>query len=168
MRVFQTPIAGDPLLEQLYDVVSRIDARPIPEVAGDWVADIADGVPIVDRNMPRAKKVALLQRVTSIQQQHPDVAVRAIHYYPAGGGMGWHTNSQAPGWRVYVPHVMVARPLSGMLTANECVLDRDGFANVFEVRGAESWHAVFAMTERWSLGVRLPSDSARVHAWLNR
>lgn len=166
MRVFQIPIAGDPLLEQLYDAVSHIDARPAPEVVGDWVADIAAGVPTADRNMPHAKKVALLKRVLPDIQQA--VAVRAIHYYPAGGGMGWHTNSAAPGWRVYVPHVAVAQPLSGMVTTDGCVLDRPGFANMFEVRGRDSWHAVFAMTERFSIGVRLPADSTRVQAWLPR
>jgi len=168
VRIFQIPISGDVLLEQLYDVVSNLDVRPPPEVVGDWVADIAAGVPAVDRNMPNAKKVALLRRVLPSIQQYDDVKVRAIHYYPPGGGMGWHTNSAAPGWRVYVPHVGATRPLSGMLTVGDCFMDRPGFANLFEVAGNRSWHAVFAMTERYSIGVRLPPDSTRVRAWLRR
>jgi hypothetical protein len=167
VRVFQIPIAGDALLAQLHDIISRADDRPKPDVIGDVVADIAAGPPRVDRNMPRAKKVAALPRKLADDIQSYDVTVRSLLHYPAGGGMGWHTNSEAPGWRVYVPHVAVARPLSGMLTTDGCFMDRSGFANLFEIASdRDSWHAVFAMTERCSIGVRLPTDSERVHAWL--
>jgi hypothetical protein len=62
--------------------------------------------------------------------------ISALNYYPSGGsGLGWHTDSVNPGWRVYV-----AQPLADVagefLTADEIIADEPGIALAFRVVSA--------------------------------
>lgn len=159
MRVHQVPISVHPLLGRM--AAALAEAAPVPPaVVGDWRADVAAGIPEEDRDLAAARAVAHLQELqAAFQPGDPRARARAALYYPPGGGMGWHTNSAAPGWRIYVPRVRDAYAVSGTLTSKGCFLDRPGFANLFYVSTwRASWHAVVALTERYSLGV-LVEDS---------
>lgn len=79
-------------------------------------------------------------------------------WYPPGAYMGWHTNSRAPGWRLYLSHAETERrsflryrdPDSG-----EVVTAWDGpwNARLFRIRKEKPlWHAVWSDTNRFSLG----------------
>jgi hypothetical protein len=87
------------------------------------------------------------------------VELRNILFYPAGGYMGWHTNSARPGWRLYF--VRVAEPRRSFFRSREP--DSGALAtawedarqvNLFRVTPAERphWHCIATETERWSAG----------------
>lgn len=86
----------------------------------------------------------------------PDIRFRGSAYYPPGGGISWHTNADAPGWRAYVVR---APGISYLGTATGMIQDKDRHVNLFYVAGrdraAENWHYVMAPNERWSLGMIL-------------
>ncbi len=82
-------------------------------------------------------------------------------WYPPGSYMGWHTNSRAPGWRVYVSHAETAGrsflryrdPDTGAIVT----LHDDAWnVRLFRItRDAPLWHAVHADTHRFSMGYRV-------------
>jgi hypothetical protein len=86
------------------------------------------------------------------------IEVRGAAYYPEGGGLGWHTNSDVPGWRLYVVRAPEGR--SYVRTSDGVYQDQHGRANLFRVTGPESWHCVGAVTERWTLGLLIPDELA--------
>ena len=75
---------------------------------------------------------------------------------PAGGGVGWHTDSGVPGWRVYVVRTLDGEP-GHFLHANGAFEDDARIAHAFYVSDTRplSWHAVRARGARMSLGVRV-------------
>lgn len=81
--------------------------------------------------------------------------------YPAGGYMGWHTNAQNPGWRMYVSFAEAPGrsffryrdPDSG-----EIVTSMDGDLNVRLFRVTTDrllWHAIYSDTNRFSFGYKV-------------
>lgn len=86
------------------------------------------------------------------------VAPSGHFWYPPGSWMGWHTNSQAPGWRLYVSHA--EEPGRSFFRwrhprTHEIVTSRDAAWDVrlFRVsRERPLWHAVLSDTHRFSLG----------------
>ena len=79
-------------------------------------------------------------------------------WYPPGSEMGWHTNSDSPGWRLYLVHAeepgrsgfRYLHPESGDVVTD---LDREWCARLFLVpRDRPFWHAVFSETNRFSFG----------------
>jgi hypothetical protein len=87
-----------------------------------------------------------------------DMKVSALEFYPAGGGLGWHSDYQgAPGWRVYI-----GRPLDGVpgvfMTVDGNYPDSHGLATAFEITGrSDTWHALRADGARLAIGVRFPA-----------
>ncbi len=88
-------------------------------------------------------------------------------WYPPGAYMGWHTNSGAPGWRLYLSHAETERrsffryrdPDSG-----EVVTSWDGpwNARLFRIRKDKPlWHAVWSDTNRFSLGYVVQPTTVR-------
>mgnify|MGYP001827347532 FL=1 len=80
------------------------------------------------------------------------------HWYPSGGYMGWHTNSNVRGFRLYCSHAKVGDasffryrdPLSGEIVTS---WDRDGWNfRLFRTDCAPLWHCVYSATDRISLG----------------
>jgi hypothetical protein len=79
-------------------------------------------------------------------------------WYPRGSWMGWHTNSRAPGWRIYINYAeepgksffRYRDPLSGKV---HTLIDRQWNLRVFRVVSEKPlWHCVYSDTERFSLG----------------
>lgn len=79
-------------------------------------------------------------------------------WYPAGGWMGWHTNADQPGWRLYINWSMPLGGRSAFLGLVEGKIvrrnDPGGWsANCFKISADRPfWHAVDAATPRLSVG----------------
>ena len=165
MQVRQLAIADQPLLAQLLAcAVRQYFARP-PETTtgGDLRADLDAGPPATDLPWYTSRDCAFLAKGPAQQLCPPGVQVRGVTYYPARGGIGWHTNSDAPGWRVYAPcSPFLDTWRAGMHTTNGFVADRPGFANAFKVGDwRDSWHAVECTDPRLVIGIRINDELAR-------
>jgi hypothetical protein len=100
-------------------------------------------------------------------------------WYPPGGYMGWHTNSKAPGWRLYVSYsgengksfFRYREPGTGRIVTSK---DSGLNCRLFRVSGDRLlWHAVYSDTDRFSLGYlprleKTPSPSGGLRGWLAR
>ena len=86
-------------------------------------------------------------------------------WYPPGGYMGWHTNSGAPGWRMYISYA--EEPGKSFFRyrdpiTHDIVTSWDDRWNVrlFEIRAdMPLWHAVYSDTHRFSVGYVVYRDS---------
>jgi hypothetical protein len=86
-------------------------------------------------------------------------------WYPQGSYMGWHTNSRAPGWRIYINYA--EEPGKSFFRyrdqrSGEIITLWDDVWNmrVFRVTAENPlWHCVYSNTNRFSLGylVKIPS-----------
>jgi len=93
-------------------------------------------------------------------------------WYPPGSYMGWHTNSRAPGVRIYVTHA--EEPGRSFFRYRDPDTDRvitvpDDRWNVrvFRVGGEKPfWHAVYSETHRFSFGYMVVHRSPG--EWLRR
>ena len=164
MIVQRLTVATRPLLAMLSAFLGMLPlpAPPYAQV-GDWRRDVTGGPPSVDRPRPLTfRREPLLARpstrtlATLVRSRLPaGTTISALNYYPAGGaGLGWHTDSANPGWRIYI-----AQPLTEVagefLTADEIIADAPGVALAFEVGAPESWHAVRTEGPRLSIGIRI-------------
>lgn len=86
-------------------------------------------------------------------------------WYPPNSYMGWHTNSRAPGWRIYINYAeepgksffRYRDPRSGEIIT---LWDDMWNMRVFRVTAENPlWHCVYSNTNRFSLGylVKIPS-----------
>jgi hypothetical protein len=87
-----------------------------------------------------------------------DVIPSGHFWYPPGGYMGWHTNSKAPGWRLYVTYseenarsfFRYRDPDTGKIVTSP---DTGLNCRLFRVDAQRLlWHAVHSETDRFSLG----------------
>lgn len=161
MDAFRVSVESHPVLVALHHLLAEllIAPRREPEVVGDLDADLRAGIPSVDRMHPTSIRcrhmVDIAQRARALVGTWE---TRAATYYPAGGGMGWHTDSGRPGWRAYV---VLPLGRSRFLTADAAFQDVGGTAMVFRA-GPGGWHAVQATDERFSIGVRIPDADAEM------
>ena len=95
----------------------------------------------------------------SFQAPYPLTLACSGHlWYPPGGYMGWHTNSGAPGWRMYLSYA--EEPGKSFFryrdpVTHEIVTSWDDRWSVrmFEIRAdVPLWHAVYSDTHRVSVG----------------
>jgi hypothetical protein len=131
----------------------------------------------MDREVARRRRA--LDRVVgrrvreSFPEDGPLVAVPSGHWwYPPGSAMGWHTNSDSPGWRLYVSHarepgrsgLRYLHPETGEVVT---CLDREWDVRLFWIpREPAFWHAVFSETDRFSFGYLVrPRSWRRTLAW---
>jgi hypothetical protein len=81
--------------------------------------------------------------------------------YPPGGWMGWHTNSNSSGWRLYVNYVAAGnRSFFRWAQAGTLATDYDAAGFNFRMFRIDSgdqlfWHCIYAGEWRLSLGFRL-------------
>lgn len=165
MEVRQVPVEQHPLLMQIWH---SLIAQPVMHVWNNreqdraaLSADIANGPQKTDRCTASLNVCAVCASLTesySSDSCYPGVLPRGMYYYPSGGGMGWHTNSDKPGWRAYVVRVP-ENARSYFKTIEGIIPDKNGHANLFKT-GPDSWHCVDALTERWSFGIWLPDRFA--------
>lgn len=81
--------------------------------------------------------------------------------YPPGGFMGWHTNSQYPGWRLYINYAEIPGksffryldPESGKIVTS---WDKQWNFRLFKIDPKRPfWHAVYSEMNRYSFGFRI-------------
>lgn len=161
MIVRRLLISNHALLQQAAAFLDTVAPPELFNVAewerGDWRGDVDGRPPLRDRPQPlsfRRQRLACSPRLDGIEMG--DAQISALNYYPVGGGgLGWHTDTGHPGWRVYI-----ARPLTAMpgvfLTVESAFIDAPGTALAFLVSGepCASWHAVRSLGPRLSLGLR--------------
>ncbi|MGH7550675.1 MAG: hypothetical protein ACREK3_07970 [Gemmatimonadota bacterium] len=146
---------------------------------------LGDGTGLVDRELIALRR-AVDDRVSArlretFEAPYPlGVHCSGHFWYPPGGYMGWHTNSGAPGWRIYITHAREPGrsffryriPDSGEIVTSH---DREWDVRLFRIAAsAPLWHAVYSETDRYSLGyvvrrtTRLKSATGRMRRLLAR
>lgn len=161
MKVHQIPVERHPTFTALWRLLEHAPSyhKGVTH-EGDLWPEILGGPPDDDLATPRSRVSAWLEDVR--QEAHAlctdGVVVRAAWYYPPSGGIGWHTNSNTPGFRAYV--VRAPGGVSFMKTADGLFPDRNAHVNVFGIADGGAWHCVGAHTERWSIGLLLPDALA--------
>jgi len=168
MRARRLVVAQDPLTRAMAAFLVEVEHRSLWEwdhvpTAGDLAADLerGPGSPMVDRQQPRAYCRRFLPHASYFNGMPSGTRITSLNFCPAGGGVGWHTDSGAPGWRVYV-----TRTLDGdegaFLHAGGAWEDDARIAHGFYVSATApfSWHAVRARGPRLSLGVCIGSTLA--------
>ena len=89
------------------------------------------------------------------------VTQSGLFWYPPGCSMGWHTNSRAAGWRIYINYAEQEgesffryrdQKTSEIIT----LLDKTWNCRVFRVNASDPlWHCVYSNTNRFSIGYRV-------------
>ena len=87
------------------------------------------------------------------------VSISGRFYYPEKGYMGWHTNSNMLGWRVYASHCEEGnKSFFRYFQKNKVHTDWEDQGwnfRAFEVKpGNLYWHCVYTETNRYSFGFR--------------
>ena len=79
-------------------------------------------------------------------------------WYPPGGYMGWHTNSESPGWRLYISYTdepgksyfRYRHPETKQIITS---MDHKWDIRMFHVSSDKPlWHTIYSDTNRFSLG----------------
>lgn len=189
MNVRRLLIAEHPVLALAAQRLETLRAPPppYPEVPlAALLYDIDNGPPVSNR-----VHAACSRRVPPIYGAISgglplDTRIASLNYYPPGGsGFGWHTDSTAPGHRVYLgrpadgtpglfyavapgePSIERAQPESPGISIYP---DMPGTALAFTVPifappvQPLPWHAVYCGGERFSLGLRIDFGSATARA----
>lgn len=93
---------------------------------------------------------------SAVKKFFPTVTSSGVGYYPPGGHYGWHTNSNNPGKRLYLVHVLDGGKSFFRWIENgeaKTSYDEQGWnARLFPV---PCWHCVYSDTERISIGFRM-------------
>lgn len=135
------------------DLIARIDgvSKPFAIKSARW-DDVTDAHPTEDIARPKDFFHGLLNvdngRLSG-----------CANYFPAGGGMGWHTDSHRPGWRVYVYRLDGGTAVfrHGDIAVSEFP-GAGGY--VFRV-GDDCWHSIRTHGDRFSCGIRLTEEEAK-------
>ena len=103
------------------------------------------------------------RRIQDLFEEGSRLEIRSSGFflYPPGGYMGWHTNWQNPGWRLYVNYA--EKPGKSFFRyrdpeTHEIVTSPDRELNfrLFRVSsGKPFWHTVYSDTFRYSLGYKI-------------
>lgn len=96
-------------------------------------------------------KKYLLEAVHEADPDFRNPVLSGYFLYPKGGYMDWHTNSNMPGWRIYIT---ISKGKSFFRYAeNEIITDWD---SGFDIRKFHCpvWHCIGAIDERLSFGFR--------------
>ncbi len=158
MIVRRLTIADHPLLCELNHYAARLEAPPPPYLKrGDFFRELLDDPPSENRNRPDGYEFQIMQW-RQPEWMPDDATISAVNYFPALGGIGWHTDSGAPGWRVYVARPVDPRLPGSFHYEGGAMQDRAGMAIAFFVTGlpCDSWHAVQCDGPRFSVGIRFP------------
>lgn len=138
-------LGGSLLDEEVFRLRSRIDARIAAHVAG------------------------LFRQRRGVEAQ-----VSGHFLYAPGAFMGWHTNSEVPGWRLYVNHA--EEPGRSFLRYRDfesgavvTSWDQEWSFRLFRIDVRRPfWHAVYSDTCRYSFGYRILLDPPLLRRALGR
>ena len=121
---------------------------------------------VLDQEVSAARKRVdqwIGRRVRALFAEGKNLEIRSSGFflYSPGGYMGWHTNWQNPGWRLYVNYAeepgksffRYRDPATGETVTS---LDRELNFRLFRVLDQQPfWHAVYSDTYRYSLGYKI-------------
>ncbi len=118
----------------------------------------------------------IAQHVAGVFRRRRGVETRVSgHFlYPPGSFMGWHTNSEVPGWRLYANHaeepgrsfLRYRDPQTGAVVTS---WDQEWSFRLFRIDARRAfWHAVYSDTFRYSLGYRIQQDPSLPRRALGR
>ena len=109
---------------------------------------------------PIEAEATLIDRFTILYPEY-DIRVSGRHIYPPGGHLGWHTNSNQPGKRIYITYVTESdKSFFRYIQDGEQVTsyDKEGWnMREFNIGDPPLWHCVFTEVERLSVGFHLTS-----------
>lgn len=156
-----SPEALEKILASGKDIHGIATQRSISNVIAFNSTTVGDSVDSdeVRRLREAADRMVTAKLRDTIQSDQPlGVTCSGHFWYPPGAYMGWHTNSGAPGWRIYLTHA--AEPGASFFryrdpATGEVITTRDHAWDVrmFRVDAAVPlWHAVYSQTDRFSLG----------------
>lgn len=159
-----SPAALDNILKQKIDIHGISSHRDISNDICFGFSHIEGA--IIDDNVQRTRQQVdylmgpLAQQIFNTWK---DLAVKCsgVLWYPKGSAMGWHTNSTAPGWRLYINVAdeegesffrYKVPGSSEIITLNDAKWN----LRVFRLTDEEPlWHSVYSNTNRFSLGYRI-------------
>ena len=129
------------------DSVSSSEARAVRKLANEAVAEK------IRQQFSSQEKLAL--------------ADSGYFWYPPGAYMGWHTNSRASGWRLYISHS--EEPGKSFFRYRDpdtlkfiTSMDDEWNVRLFAVRADKPlWHAIYSETNRYSFGYIISPYSLR-------
>lgn len=141
---------GEPTREEM---LAAVDNDSIPSEDIDRAKNTFHHRVLIPKSMERA----MVLGVSKLFPNH-SVILSGQFEYPANGYMGWHTNSAAPGLRLYAS-LATGRSGFKFLLGDKLVEDIDSIGwnlRAFSV-GSENrlWHAVWAESPRLSIGFRV-------------
>lgn len=141
-------------------LASLARARPVEaRREGGWVLPLGVA-PDVDRARPAAKYWGTIAEQLYGYASPVGGRLQCTNYFPSGGGMGWHTDSGMPGWRVYVFRCSAGSGSSTFHYCDQTFVEGVVGAYVFET-GVGCWHAVESRRDRFSCGMQVPEPLAR-------
>lgn len=162
MNVRRLALVDHPILQQLDAYLAALEPPAPPHhERGDLALDLRTGPPPYDRTRPLAFRFHRMEWDQPLWMPI-DASLASVNYFPPGGsGLGWHTDSSRPGWRVYIGRPVATLP-GALLVAGAAYCDMPGKALAFYVSGiaCATWHAVQAPSERFSVGLRCEAGSA--------
>lgn len=116
----------------------------------------------VRRLMRRVDAIVARKAKALFRTEQSIWAERIGHFwYPPTSYMGWHTNSNAPGWRMYVTYCDEAGksyfryrdPRTHEIVTSH---DRTWTVRLFKVSADDlMWHSIYSDTNRYSFGYRI-------------
>jgi hypothetical protein len=163
-----SPEALDSLLQRDANVHGLASDRDLsnaicfaaPHIAGS-VNDpaVLEKLRLVDRLMA--------SKVRELFATWKDLVVKqsGVFWYPPGCSMGWHTNSKAVGWRIYINYAeqegesffRYRDPHSAEIIT---LPDKTWNCRVFRVSASNPlWHCIYSNTNRFSIGYRVLEPS---------
>jgi hypothetical protein len=129
----------------------------------------------VRRQMRRVDALVSAKVRRLFRSDHAIHAERVGHFwYPPGSYMGWHTNSNSPGWRMYV--VYCEEPGKSFFRyrdpdTHEIVTsyDQRWTVRLFRVTTDNLlWHSIYSDTNRYSFGYRIVRKPSPVQRIVNK
>ena len=156
------------LLEQGKDVHGISKQRSISNVIVFGAENIADAHRSASVELLRAKvDKRIFELAKTIFPKTPGLVIGSSghFWYPPGSYMSWHTNSGAPGWRVYINYAeeegkSFFRYRDTSTSKIVTLMDREWNIRIFRVSSENPlWHAVYSNTNRFSLGYIIYTQS---------
>jgi hypothetical protein len=151
----------------IHGIARESDIAQVVTFNGDNIEDAVVDAPL--QRLRHALDAAIGARVGDLFPHDRVIGIDSGHFwYPPGGYMGWHTNSQAPGWRLYVTRTdepgrsffRYRDPQSGEIHTS---LDADWNFRLFRIQADDPfWHAVYSETNRFSFGTLVVPRSPRL------
>lgn len=144
----------------LFSPTKKHESLNITSDSYNFSVDILKGEGYFDRlQIPKKSRLQLIEYMADIFTYH-SIFISGSFLYKPGQAMGWHTNNDANGLRIYITHVSESKKsffkyknLQGDIITS---YDNDGWwYRMFKINKEKPlWHCVYSDTFRYSIGVK--------------